>query len=744
MHFQYLDRSRHQELSQSAPARVSSRIWFAVLMSVCVAVCLSVVFRPFFSSHFDLTEGDLADGRFELTVLEHWIKVFHGQAHAASPNFFYPEQGVLGDSDTFFGLALPYAVLRSLGADRYLAVQLATMLLTALGFLAMYHLLRRVGRFARSTALIGAALFVISNMYYIYVVHPYILVSVMMAPALFLLAAEYWRQKEAKPVGARVWLSLCSVLLALVLYTSYYMGWFLILCAGIVWLSYVACSVVATRRLQPVFRILKAAWSEKWSLLLGVLVLLVSLIPFFMLYLPVLHKTGKRNLAETRSYMPSALGIFDVGRDSLIWGRMSARLETFSSPGGIREHPVGWPLVTVLLFLGTAAYCGVQLWRSRDEGRTTEKRMLCLMAAIALTCATMWMVGVKFGHRAPVWAVLARVVPGAAAIRVPQRIDLVLNIGVVLVCMFGLERLRKALAGHGVWAYVLPGVLVVGLVVEQRNLMPTHLISRQAEAEKFAKIPPPPKECSAFYVSNWSALQSEKIVAQTDAMMVAQLYDIPTINGLSSWFPNGWDLIGASKGHVGEEARKWARLKGLSLGFCALDMKWSTWFPVDLHRSVSSVYLGQSSDGNIGDPSFEGDDLSDWDPFQELRVSLSPNTAHSGAQSLAESAGIGSAYQDVTALEPGRRYRVSAWVASSPGATAGAQMAAYDFGSDAPVFSEVAHPGARWELLSRVVDVTQQGSIRIHLFRTDGTGTIYWDDVRVTLGEETSAIKPHK
>ena len=234
------------EGSPVSPLRTRThRIEWAIVVITCAALCIWMVFRPFFISHFDATVGDPADGRFELTLLEHWAKVFHGEGQVASPNFFYPVKGVLGYSDAFLGLAIPHAIFRSLGADRYLAVQLSTMLFTALGFAAMYFLLRRPLRFSRSIALLGASLFVISNMYYIYAAHSYILVSVMMVPAIFLLASGYWHNKDLRPIRARLWLCLSAMLLALVLYTSYYIGWFLIVCSTALWVVFVACRVYA-------------------------------------------------------------------------------------------------------------------------------------------------------------------------------------------------------------------------------------------------------------------------------------------------------------------------------------------------------------------------------------------------------------------------------------------------------------------------------------------------------------------
>ena len=385
------------------PGAPAVSLWFAGLFVFFATLCLVVLFFPFFSSHLDLTASDLGDGRFELTILEHWIKVFHGNAPLASPNFFYPERGVLGYSDAFLGLALVHAGFRFLGSDRYLAVQLATMLLAALGFVAMYHLMSGVLRFARSTALVGSTLFVISNMYYVYVVHPYILVSVVTAPALCLLVGKYCQQRDSMPARALAYLCLSGVLLSLTFYTSYYIGWCLVLCSAALLLFYVGCSAFAEAGAYSLSRTLQVAWQQKWRFILAGAIFLLFMVPFFALYLPSLHRTGKRSLGETLAFMPRALGVFDVGRDNLVWGRLSARIEDWVIPGGIHEHPVGWPLLTIVVFLATAFFCGTQLLRSRRNRNRCHEPMLFIISAIALTCLTLWTAGVRIGAHAPVW-----------------------------------------------------------------------------------------------------------------------------------------------------------------------------------------------------------------------------------------------------------------------------------------------------------------------------------------------------
>ena len=158
---------------------------------------------------------------------------------------------------------------------------------------------------------------------------------------------------------------------------------------------------------------------------------------------------------------------------------MSARIRDCNSAGGIRKHPTGWPLQTVCLSLATTMYCLTRLRWSRGDKAAGDKGTLCLMPAIILTRIALCPVGIRVGQHSPAWEVLLRLLPGA--IRPPQRIRLVLNIGVVIVCMFGFEKLRKALAGRGAWSYLVPVLLGCALLAEQLNFMPTHVIDREAD-----------------------------------------------------------------------------------------------------------------------------------------------------------------------------------------------------------------------------------------------------------------------
>lgn len=140
---------------------------------------------------------------------------------------------------------------------------------------------------------------------------------------------------------------------------------------------------------------------------------------------------------------------------------------------------------------------------------------------------------------------------------------------------------------------------------------------------------------------------------------------------------------------------------------------------------------GKLLQDTIADPGFENSKLSGWRTFQNVTAVPSEVRAHNGTRSLAETAGVGSVYQDAIGLVPGRTYVVSAWISGTPGATAAGQIALYDPGANIAISSKSVTPTKGWQLIVASLTVHAPGAIRIHLFRKQGSGTIFWDDVRI-------------
>jgi Carbohydrate binding domain len=154
-----------------------------------------------------------------------------------------------------------------------------------------------------------------------------------------------------------------------------------------------------------------------------------------------------------------------------------------------------------------------------------------------------------------------------------------------------------------------------------------------------------------------------------------------------------------------------------------------------LSSGLWSPTLGRLPDlvsSGITDGGFEEVDLSDWNRYQEVRGEATKAHARSGKQILAEIKGAGSFYQDVTGLQPGHTYTLAAWISSSPGGEAAAQIALYDPTVGVPTFSPPLTATPEWRLITHSITLSRAETaqtVRIHLFRIDAPGILFWDDV---------------
>ena len=128
---------------------------------------------------------------------------------------------------------------------------------------------------------------------------------------------------------------------------------------------------------------------------------------------------------------------------------------------------------------------------------------------------------------------------------------------------------------------------------------------------------------------------------------------------------------------------------------------------------------------------FESGSLTPWLPYWSAEPRVTGDRVHGGEFALAEAGGDGSVYQDVSGLVPGTDYTFIAFVSGSSDGTATAQLALWEPGSRGPTVSPAITPGAAWQAVSQSITAGPLGTIRLHLFRHPGRGTIYWDDARV-------------
>jgi hypothetical protein len=132
---------------------------------------------------------------------------------------------------------------------------------------------------------------------------------------------------------------------------------------------------------------------------------------------------------------------------------------------------------------------------------------------------------------------------------------------------------------------------------------------------------------------------------------------------------------------------------------------------------------------------FESGVADPWSPYLSPTSAVSDEKARQGKFSLCETAGAGSMYQDIGSLQPGKHYTVTGWVSASEHSTAQAQLYLWTPGGSPAAASPSVVPQTTWRALGQTIAIGSSGTVRVHLFRGEGSGKVCWDDIHITPEE---------
>jgi hypothetical protein len=255
----------------------------------------------------------------------------------------------------------------------------------------------------------------------------------------------------------------------------------------------------------------------------------------------------------------------NVTPENAVWGPLLKWLGVAGRP----DRPV-WevelaftPAVLAVFIAGMAMLAP----RARGASAERDRYLLILGAAVVV----FWLLQMEYLGFRP-WRAVWALVPGGSAIRYTYRSQLVANLFVCLV----VARLLAAMAARPGMAVLLCGFLVV----EQINLVWPPTVSRRAAFAWIEAVPPPPAGCRVFYLAPGGEpggpIAPER---QAAAMLFAEIRNIPTVNGYSSWFPDGWALDEPGSPGYPAAVRDWAQRRGIAQGLCGLDLRAGRWTP---------------------------------------------------------------------------------------------------------------------------------------------------------------------
>lgn len=536
----------------------------ALIVAAVAALATAWFFRFHIAGGFTLFSGDRYDAMIEVAILQHWRNVFDGREAWQTMRYFYPVPGSIGYNDGYLVYGALYAVARDLGFGLIAAADAAHAVVKFAGIVGMYLLLAGPLRCRFGWALAGAAVFGIANVTLQHVNHAQLL-TVAFAPYGFVFA---WRAVEALVVGDRRRLTAHGVALgatfALWISTAYYLAWFFAFFLVIVAAAYLVRVGRDGRR---------AAWRQlvasRAPLAVVALATLAMLAPFLWVYLPKALETGTRSMGSIKHSTLSPLEYIDPGIAAGAWSPLfdPLRAALGLKPGwGLKTNPDDIFGFAPLLFV--LAVAGIVRWR-RDAW----------LGPVAVALAVAWVLLFRIWVVSP-WYAVHLLVPGASALRVAARFQLLLLVPAVALATLLLDRARSR--GRALAAAAL-------LLVEQGSATraPVMLDAHEQQA-MIAAVLPPPAWCRAFVVRSTRAsaypaydLKNDAIYAHNvDAMVLAEVWARPTVNGYSSFNPPGWDFAAPATPDYTARVTRYAARYRLT-GLCLLDRRRSpAWAPL--------------------------------------------------------------------------------------------------------------------------------------------------------------------
>ena len=522
------------------------RLGLILLAAVCAA---GLFFHTTVRSGFHLLPGSWVDGGLHIGLCEHVPRVVDGTAAWRDPGMFYPRHDILGRSDVMLGQGLLYSLLRLLGLAPESAHVTMLMLLAVAGFFGFHQLARRVVGTGPAAALAGAFLFVNLAPFATALRNGHAqLLCAWLIPWLVVAAAAAGTANRATTrILAAVAFGLGVGLLVL---SSFYTAWFFLFWTGL--------GVVLYGLIQP-RALLRSARGHRNALLAAGAGLALMLIPVSLIHGPAWLEYTPRHWSDVIATLPNPRDFLNTGMHPLFWTGVP------QPPGDVLAHEraYGLPPLTLLAMLAALAYLA----------RRAAPAWRVLLALVGLG----WLLMLNFGGWSP-WAMVHQFAPGAGALRAIFRAQLVLSLPLALAFTAALDLLLRRPACHQATSAL--GWLALTALLVLENFSPVqNMIPRSELAARRLATPPPPPDAQSFFLAPWdqpSASPEEGQRAQIACFLLAQTFNVPTLNGYTGAFPSDWNLHDPSAPGYRAAVLDWLDRYGLQQVY-ALDLARGHW-----------------------------------------------------------------------------------------------------------------------------------------------------------------------
>jgi hypothetical protein len=553
----------------------------------------------------DRLPGDIGDGRWTVSITEHWYRVWTGDEALRDLAFFYPKHDTLGASDPFFVQGQLYALARALGMGQLDAWFLCHLLTFAIGALGVAVLARRV--LVTTTAQIAFAVLSCASYPLIIQMGHIQVIGFLWVAWLFVGIDAIHTATSAR--GVRCGLALVLIVPPLLATSSWYafaLGVTLIATIGLFEaLVHEGSTIVRTIRLDA-----RRVWDAVRSPVGAVVVVAAAVLWAFAawVYLPALSLLPDPTWSEVPLFSPRWSDIVNAAwQGGGIWGPLYD--DVFDGGGFNGEQALGFTPVLLVAFLVVGLGMLRRLALRRDEPGEVEPGAVAERSAVR---------GRLLGPRVPVgtrgllacWlAVLATIfvflvderglglfhlvwgrVPGSEAVRAPYRGQILAYPLVTFVVLRAIERAvlrlgqptvvdpvepsnasspggRRGRRGRQVVAAGLGVLLATFVAVEMHRpsawfWSPDDLLLPGLRAQ----VATVHDQCDVMILTEHPA-ERPVWAFEIDAVILSMLSDVPTPQGYSRASPIGHPGFGADS----DSLVTWMRAEGYDGPICLVD-----------------------------------------------------------------------------------------------------------------------------------------------------------------------------
>ena len=512
-------------MSKHGVERFNFSISQALIWLIFILGLWLVVLRGF-GPRWALVPGDLGDGRFNNYILEHFFRWVTGlDSQFWNAPFFYPYPSVIAFSDNLLGSAPFYAFLRFTGLDRETAFQGWYVFGFFINFAAASYVLSRY-KFNSFAIGIGALFFTFGLPLLAQETHPQLFYRFGIPLACYCLLEFLDRPKLTRLAALVFWI-------VWQFYCSIYLGFFLIMLLTALTLltPFIERNISIRELIHQWLGKLKQAWLQTnyQERVISFVVMTgagLGLIALLWPYYQVSKSYGFERDWITISSMLPTLQSFFIADSSMLWKTISSHISGVSMRNEHQLFPGG--VVFILLLVGIVA---------RFKSKNSRLAWLHFRAVLLLVIFTLNING---------WSLywLLWKIPGINSLRAVTRIQLVLMWPIAFFCAWVIDEIlqrmqKKSLLWHYSIVFLLTGLLLV------ESTIFLHVSYSKADglmhlAQLKQIIPsdlPPNSILSVAYDPN-----KPDYVAEIDVMLVTQEMGLPTLNGYSGNFPQGYNL----------------------------------------------------------------------------------------------------------------------------------------------------------------------------------------------------------